>query len=123
MFKQMQYATMNYLGFIGYQLSEQDFWDLGYYTHYDENHLPKYYSDVPVSNWANGVRDKIMNLPGKGEVHVTDVNTGKGPLPANTALIVLTMFSIPINRTMSLKIILSISTRAWCVCWRREAKP
>ena len=75
MFKQMQYATMNYLGFIGYQLSEQDFWDLGYYTHYDENHLPKYYSDVPVSNWANGVRDKIMNLPGKGEVHVTDVNT------------------------------------------------
>lgn len=39
MFKQMQYATMNYLGFIGYQLSEQDFWDLGYYTHYDENHL------------------------------------------------------------------------------------
>ena len=30
MFKQMQYATMNYLGFIGYQLSEQDFgiWDI-----------------------------------------------------------------------------------------------
>ncbi|MDQ7100104.1 hypothetical protein [Serratia sp. MF2] len=78
MFKQMQYATMNYLGFIGYQLSEQDFWDLGYYTHYDENHLPKYYSDVPVSNWANGVRDKVMNLPGKGEVHVTDVNTWQG---------------------------------------------
>lgn len=67
MFKQMQYATMNYLGFIGYQLSEQDFWDLGYYTHYDENHLPKYYSDVPVSNWANGVRDKIMNLPAKAK--------------------------------------------------------
>lgn len=78
MFRQMQYSVMNYLGFIGYQFSEQDLWDLGYYTHYDENNLPMYYSDVPVSNWANGVRDKIMNLPGKGEVHVTDVNTWTG---------------------------------------------
>lgn len=78
MFRQMQYSVMNYLGFIGYQFSEQDLWDLGYYTHYDENHLPMYYSDILVSNWANGVRDKIMTLPGKGEVHVTDVNTWQG---------------------------------------------
>lgn len=78
MFRQMQYSVMNYLGFIGYQFSEQDLWDLGYYTHYDENNLPKYYSDVPVSNWANGVRDKIMELPDKGKIHVTDVNTWKG---------------------------------------------
>jgi len=78
MFRKMQYAVMNYLGFIGYQMSERDFWDLGYYTHYDENNIPTYYSDVPVSNWANGVREKIMDLPGKGKVHVTDVNTWKG---------------------------------------------
>lgn len=78
MFRRMQYATMNYLGFIGYQFSEQDLWDLGYYTHYDENHLPMYYSDIPIANWANGIRDKIMTLPNAGLVHVTDVNTWQG---------------------------------------------
>jgi len=78
MFRQMQYHVINYLGFVGYQFSEQDLWDLNYYTHYDTAGLPMYYADVPVSNWANGVRDKVMNLPGKGQVHVTDVNTWKG---------------------------------------------
>ena len=78
MFSRMQHAVLNYLGFVGYQFSEQDLWDLGYYTHYDEHGLPTYYSDVPVSNWADGVRDKVMVLPGKGIVHVTDVNTWGG---------------------------------------------
>lgn len=78
MFRKMQYATMNYLGFIGYQFSEQDLRDLGYYTHCDENNIPMYYSDVPVANWAHGVRDRIMTLPNAGVVHVTDVNTWRG---------------------------------------------
>lgn len=77
MFRTMQYAVMNYLGFVGYQFSEHDLWDLGYYTHYDSNGLPMYYSDVDVSNWANGVRDKIMEFP-EGKIHITDVNTWRG---------------------------------------------
>ena len=77
MFRQMQYAVMNYLGFVGYQFSEHDLWDLGYYSHYDNEQLPMYYSDVDVSNWSNGVREKIMVLP-DGKIHVTDVNTWKG---------------------------------------------
>jgi hypothetical protein len=77
MFRKMQYAVMNYLGFVGYQFSEHDLWDLGYYTHYDKNKLRMYYSDVDVNNWANGIRDKVMELT-EGKVHVTDVNTWKG---------------------------------------------
>ncbi|CAI1025224.1 hypothetical protein [Serratia quinivorans] len=77
MFRTMQYAVMNYLGFVGYQFSEHDLWDLGYYSHYDSNGLPMYYSDVDVSNWSNGVRDKIMVFP-EGKIHVTDVNTWQG---------------------------------------------
>ncbi|MGO4743241.1 hypothetical protein [Serratia quinivorans] len=77
MFRKMQYAVMNYLGFVGYQFSEHDLWDLGYYHHYDKENLPMYYSDVDVSNWSNGVRDKIMVLP-EGKIHITDVNTWRG---------------------------------------------
>ncbi len=84
MFKQMQYSTTNYLGFIGYQFSESDLWDLGYYTNYTdipvppiEMVIPKYYSDVPVSNWANGVRGRVMETS-RGLTMVTDVNTWTG---------------------------------------------
>jgi len=73
MFKKMQYSVINFIGFVGYQFSERDLWDLGYYTHYDAQGLEEYYSDVPNSTWANGVRDTIIN-----NVHVTDVNTWGG---------------------------------------------
>ncbi len=72
-FKRMQFACTNFLGFVGYQFSEQDLWVLGYYTHYDENGLKEYYSDLPNSTWANGVRDTIIN-----KIHITDVNTWRG---------------------------------------------
>ena len=77
MFKKMQYSVINFLGFVGYQFSEQDVWFLNYYEHLDAAGYRKYYVDVPNSTWANGVRDKIINFP-DGPVHVTDVNTWGG---------------------------------------------
>ncbi len=73
----MQYSVINFIGFVGYQFSEQDLWVLGYYTHYDDTGLKEYYVDVDDSNWAHGVRDKVMDFP-DGRVHVTDVNTWGG---------------------------------------------
>ena len=73
MFRKMQYSVINFIGFVGYQFSERDLWDLGYYTHYDTQGLEEYYSDVPNKTWANGTRNKII-----GRVDVTDVNTWKG---------------------------------------------
>jgi hypothetical protein len=78
-FHKMQGATTNYLGFIGFQFSEQDAHVLGYYNYaLDSNNYPIYYVDVPNSTWANGVRDKIMLFPDSGWVHVTDVNKWGG---------------------------------------------
>jgi hypothetical protein len=78
MFINMQYAVVNFLGFIGYQFSERDLWDLGYYTNYNDEGIPKYYIDINDSNWANGTTNIIMNIPNIGKVEVTDVNTWTG---------------------------------------------
>ena len=78
MFYKMQYSVINFLGFVGYQFSEQDLWALGYYTNYDQSGLPKIYSDVPNSTWANGVRSVVMKVDGFGLSRVTDVNTWTG---------------------------------------------
>ena len=83
MLKKMQYNVINYLGFIGYQFSESDLQVLGYYNYArDAQGHPIYYVDVDVSNWANGVREKLMNIKqpdGSTEtVLVTDVNRWGG---------------------------------------------
>ena len=90
MFKRMQYSVINFLGFVGYQFSEQDLWDLGYYTHYDENHLKEYYSDLPNATWANGVRDTIIN-----DIHITDVNTWRGQFTGNHGIRSFADFRMP----------------------------
>ncbi len=95
MFVKMQYSVTNFLGFIGYQFSEQDLWVLGYYTHYDAEGLREYYSDLPDFTWANGVRDKIMQLPGVGTVHVTDVNTWKGSFTGKHGIYTMEDFKDP----------------------------
>ncbi len=78
-FRQMQYAVINYLGFVGYQFSEQDLWVLGYYEHTTPHgDLPIIYSDVPNSVWANGVRSVMREVPDFGLSIVTDVNTWEG---------------------------------------------
>ena len=76
-FYRMQYATINFLGFVGYQFSEQDVWALGYYTHYNFTY-PEVYSDLPNSVWANGVRGVWRKIPDFGLSLVTDVNTWTG---------------------------------------------
>ena len=89
MFQAMQYSVINFLGFIGYQFSESDLQVLGYYNYAkDDQGYPIYYVDVPTSNWAHGVRDKVMAIKQPDgttqNIHVTDVNrwggtfTGKG---------------------------------------------
>ena len=79
MFRRMQSATVNYLGFVGFQFSESDLWVLGYYEHYDDQGLPTYYVDLGSSAWANGVRDYIMFDTSQNLwVHATDHNTWEG---------------------------------------------
>ncbi len=78
MFTDMQYTVINFLGFVGYQFSERDLWDLGYYINYNSEGIPKYYIDINDSNWANGVTSIIMDIPNIGKVEVTDVNTWTG---------------------------------------------
>ncbi len=56
MFKKMQYAVINFLGFVGYRFSELDLQILGYYEHRNLLDIPVYYSDVDNSHWADGVR-------------------------------------------------------------------
>ncbi len=91
MFKLMQYSVTNYLGFIGYQFSEQDLHDLGYYNyHKDAQGLPEYYSDIPVSNWAGGVRNKVM-----GNVDITDVNRWKGTFTGKHGIYTMQDFKDP----------------------------
>ena len=77
-FKKMQYAVINYLGFVGYQFSEQDLWVLGYYIHTTAHSIPVIYSDVPNSVWANGVRSTVGRVNDFGWSVITDVNTWKG---------------------------------------------
>ncbi len=78
MFHRMQYSVLNFLGFVGYQFSEQDLWSLGYYTHFDAEGLPEFYSDVDTRLWAHGIRDAVLYFPNSGFKHITDVNTWKG---------------------------------------------
>lgn len=77
MFRRMQYSVTNFLGFIGYQFSEADLWALGYYENYDAYGNQKYYSDVPVSHWAHGVRS-FVEKAGPLQIRITDVNTWTG---------------------------------------------
>ncbi len=84
MFRKMQGATINFLGFAGFQFSEQDVQVLGYYNYflyipypYDKVYL-SYYTDLPNSTWADG-RQGIFEKDSEGNTFLaTDVNRWLG---------------------------------------------
>ncbi len=74
-FRAMQFAVINFIGFVGYQFSEADLHDLGYYDFAQYKGKSAYYSDVPDSTWANGVH--YVFQPDK-DVYYTDYNRWEG---------------------------------------------
>ncbi len=80
MFKRMQYAAVDYLGYVGASIGDRDLMNLGYYKHTQVFHRKiheVFHLNLPNSEWANGIQSRVVNTK-YGEAVVTDVNTWDG---------------------------------------------
>lgn len=86
---EMQYRSMNALGFVGYQIGESVLMRTGYYqparasltVDGASNSYAKYYvgASVPIATWRHGRNCARVQVPGSDEeVIATDVNTWTG---------------------------------------------
>jgi len=81
--RQMQYAAINPLGFVGYQIGEAILAATGFYApprvERRGEACDRYYvGSLPAGTWRDGRREAPVSLPGRGEIVATDVNTWRG---------------------------------------------
>lgn len=86
--RSMQYAAMNPLGFVGYQLGEAILISTGHYRPERVERLvdgvsqplERYYSRLPGdATWCGGCREAAFRIPGMmADIVATDVNTWRG---------------------------------------------
>ncbi len=86
--REMQYAAMNPLGFVGYQLGEAILITTGHYVAERDRRdvggtaqeFERYYSRLAGDDtWRNGCREAFFRIPGSStDILATDVNTWRG---------------------------------------------